>query len=187
MIFFRNDTAAIPWDADESHFKEALEKLANVKIFEVRRCDRGGVASGSASSGGFDGWVYGCPFVDRGGYSWLIVFDVLISQQSLPTLFAHRTDLTMDTWSGNGAQILVSRVPAAFMHPHDCLQGRCSLQVPELSPGTLYSFRYRALITTAGWTAYSKPSPFQMTKDDRPPSRYYYRSVSDPSFAFTLA
>ena len=51
----------IPWNANANDLKAALEKLTNIKVFEVRRCDESGDAY--VGMGAFEGWAFGCPYL----------------------------------------------------------------------------------------------------------------------------
>ena len=72
-IYANNHTAAITkriaWDATAAEVKSALEALESIGRVQVRRCDESGGLGGSG------GWVGGCPYGRRGGYSWEVVFD----------------------------------------------------------------------------------------------------------------
>jgi len=53
----------------DSQVKEALEGLETVPRVQVRRCDEAGGLGGSG------GWLGGCPYGKRNGYSWEVIFE----------------------------------------------------------------------------------------------------------------
>ena len=83
--------------------KDALGKLTNVKLFEIRRCDEAG--DDSKGLGSFEGWSFGCPHLGqgKGGFTWMIIFDVPMREQSLPNLQIYRNEiLPRNAYSGAG-------------------------------------------------------------------------------------
>lgn len=52
--------------------QEALESLETVQRVQVRRCDASGGLGGSG------GWLGGCPYGKRGGYSWEVLFEPVV-------------------------------------------------------------------------------------------------------------
>ena len=94
----------IPYDATPTQLKDALAKLTNVEIIEVRRCDEAGDDQ-NIGLGSFEGWSFGCPHLGqgRGGYTWLIIFDVPMKEQSLSNLQVYRNEiLPKNSFSGAG-------------------------------------------------------------------------------------
>ena len=94
----------LPYDATPTQLKDALAELTNVEIIEVRRCDEAGDDK-NVGLGSFEGWSFGCPHLGqgRGGYTWLIIFDVPMKEQSLPNLQVYRNEiLPKNSYSGAG-------------------------------------------------------------------------------------
>lgn len=59
--------------------KSALEALDPIHHVQVRRCDESG------GSGGSGGWLGGCPYAKRNGYSWEVVFESSYYENELNT------------------------------------------------------------------------------------------------------
>jgi subtilisin-like proprotein convertase family protein len=176
-------TIAIDYDATAAQMKTALGYLTNVVVREVKRCDEN-VDSGDVSIGlgGFEGWLFGCPYGSQGGYRWLVVFDVPLNDVEVPALYTYRNDLQSDSWSGSGPQVTAHRITRAMINPNLCLHRKCMYRVDGLEPGTPYAFRTRALTSGAGWTDYSKVSSYRMTLEERVPTRMKPPTFSSASF-----
>ena len=67
----------IPWDASAEKFKSALKNLTNTQIYEVRRCDESGDVHGGM--GAFEGWSFGCPYINQVLYMQLAFCFVYIT------------------------------------------------------------------------------------------------------------
>ena len=168
---YNSKTTRIPWAATADEMKLGLSKLENVVVEEVRRCDQFG-ANMDIGYGGYEGWLFGCPYQARGGFKWLIVFNVTLEALPLPLLSPFRNELTpKGTWTGPGAQISVTHIRKGFVSPFFCHEDKCTYKAVGLRSGTPYSFRVRALTSSFGWTDYSKTSDFVSTLEEREPSR----------------
>lgn len=161
-------TPRIPWDADSSQLLEALRHLKGVHIKEVKRCDEFGDAK--VGHGGSEQWVGGCPYLEKGGYRWLIVFAEPILGATVPKLQVFRNELQR-SWTGSGDQIMISRIDKGLLNPAACLKGICSANVTNLHESTPYLFRLRARKAYIGWTEYSKVSAALTTLEFRVPGR----------------
>lgn len=167
---YNSNTPRIPWAATADELLQVLSQLENVVVDEVRRCDEFG-ANMDVGHGGYEGWLFGCPYQARGGFKWLIIFNVILDGLALPLLSPFSNELTpKDTWSGPGAQISITHINKGFISPFFCYSDKCTYTATSLRPGTPYSFRVRAL-TPSGWTDYSKTSEFVSTLEEREPSR----------------
>lgn len=167
---YNSKTTRIPWAATADEMKQGLSKLENVVIEEVRRCDQFG-ANMDEGFGGYEGWLFGCPYQARGGFKWLVIFNVTLSDLFLPLLSPFRNELTpQGSWTGTGQQISITHISKGFVSPFFCYKDKCKYTAKGLRPGTPYSFRVRAL-TALGWSAYSKTSEFVSTLEEREPSR----------------
>ena len=159
-------TPKIPWNADEKTFLNALKQISSIKVKEVHRCDTFKNYDGTK----FSNWVPQCPYGSRGGYSWLIVFDIPVRSESLPLLYPLRIDLK-DTWTGIGEQVVVTRQERGLISPYFCDGRQCKLNVTDLEESMAYTFRVRAKTTALNWTDYSKASEFVSTLTRQAPSR----------------
>ena len=167
---YNSKTTRIPFAATADEMKQGLGKLENIVIEEVRRCDQFG-SNMDEGWGGFEGWLFGCPYQARGGFKWLVIFNVTLSELSLPLLSPFRNELTpRDTWTGTGQQISITHISKGFISPFFCYEDKCKYTAKGLRPGTPYSFRVRAL-TALGWTDYGRISNFVSTLEEREPSR----------------
>lgn len=177
-------TIAIDYDATAAQMKTALSYLTNVDVREVKRCDENIDSSVDMNDGlgGFDEWVFGCPYGSQGGYRWLIVFDVPLGDVEVPTLYTYRNDLQASSWSGSGPQVTSHRITRAMINPNLCLNRKCMYHVDGLEPGTPYAFRTRVLTSGAGWTDYSKVSAYRITLEERAPTRMKPPTFSSASF-----
>jgi hypothetical protein len=160
-------TRHISFDASAETVLAALGDLVNVKVRHVRRCDYFG---GNNAHGGAEGWIHGCPHGGRGGFRWLIVFDVPMAGQTLPLLKAYRVELG-NTWTGLGMQVSSKRIQTGMINPALCHKGECSFNVTGLAEGNLYHFRYRAMSSFSGWSGYSKTSVALSTLEHKLPTR----------------
>ncbi len=157
-------TTDIPWNADAATFKEALSALSIVDVYEVKRCDE-------FDHGGYDSWYFGCPYGDRGGYRWLVVFEVPKNGQFLPVLHQYRNELTASTWTGEGSQVYVFQLKSGMVSPSLCTDSKCRYNITNLDSGTLYSVKIRALTSTSAWSEYTRASEFYPTVKKVAPAR----------------
>ena len=160
-------TPPISFDSTSSQFKTALAALAGIKVHTVVRCDEFGNITNSF--GGFEGWFYHCPYALNGGYRWLIVFEILASDDIFPKLYPFRDNLG-HTWSDVTEQVSVTRIKHGIS-PKICRFGICSVLINNLNEGTPYVFQYRAHISSSGWTEYSETSYPIMTLARRKPPK----------------
>ena len=109
-------TIAIDYNANAAQMKTALSYLTNVKVREVKRCDEN-VDSGDITDGlgGFEEWIFGCPYGNQGGFRWLIVFDIPLGDVDVPTLYTYRNDLQANSWSGSGPQVFAHRITRSMI------------------------------------------------------------------------
>ena len=157
-------TSDIPWNADAATLKEALGALSIVDVYEVKRCDE-------FDHGGYDSWFFGCPYGDRGGYTWLVVFDVPKNGQFLPVLHLYRNELTASTWTGTENQVYVFQLKNGMVSPSLCSENKCRYNITNLDSGTLYSVKIRALTSTSVWSDYTRASEFYPTVKKVAPAR----------------
>jgi hypothetical protein len=162
-------TPPIPFDATSAQLRAALSALKGVTVKTVVRCDEFGNLT--HSFGGFDGWFYHCPYQSQGGYRWLIVLDAQARDRHyLPLLYPFRENLG-GTWSEHSEQVSVTRIHHGVSPSFCTVQGMCTLVAKQLEEGTPYLFRYRAHISTSGWTGYSETSQPMMTLARRIPPK----------------
>jgi subtilisin-like proprotein convertase family protein len=163
-------TPNIPWDATSAQMKTALTSISNVIVREVKRCDEFG-NNMDEGHGGVEGWIYGCPYQTKGGFQWLVTFDVEAMGSTLPLLYQYRNELQPNTWTGVGNQITITHLRKGMVNPTLCLKGICTFVVKGLEEGTPYGFRYRSLTDISGWSEYSAVSEFELTDENRPPPK----------------
>lgn len=182
-------TPRIPFNADATEMKAALDTLGNIGIKEVRRCDEFSPDGQDVGSGALmEGWAYGCANMARGSFRWLVVFQNLPTHLQIPLLFGYSSELG-NSYSGPGKQVSVTHIHRGMISPSLCLAGRCHYTVGNLQPNTPYSFRTRALTLEFGWSDYSDISEYCMTKEARAPLRPRppkLTSVEDVKAMFSL-
>jgi hypothetical protein len=92
-------TGRIPFNADARTVKQELESIRSIGKVEVHRCDEAG------SSRGQPLWVGGCPYGDRGGYRWYVLFQDYTPRS---TLIAYEEELNAP-WTGSPEQACLAR------------------------------------------------------------------------------
>jgi hypothetical protein len=161
-------TPRIPYDATATQLQTALSFLTAIKVLTVKRCDEFGTTT--VANGGFEEWMHSCPYGDRGGFRWLIVFETVMKDSSFPKLYAYRENLG-NTWSGVGEQVFVSRIHGGAVGPSICFKGVCSYNLEGLEEATPYLFRVRSHQSEIGWTDYTPTSEPIFTRQFRAPAK----------------
>jgi hypothetical protein len=161
-------TPRIPYDATAAQLNTALSFLTAITVLTVKRCDEFGTTT--IANGGFEEWMHSCPYGDRGGFRWLIVFKTVAREATFPKLYAYRENLG-NTWSGLGEQVSVSRIHGGAVGPSLCSDRLCSYKLEELDEATPYLFRVRTHQNIIGWTDYTPTSASVFTKQFRAPAK----------------
>jgi hypothetical protein len=140
-------TRHIPWNAAAAQVQTALQDIASVRVRHVRRCDEFGGGSSHRPVGALagseellalggdaevEGWLHGCPYLERGGYRWLAVLERSTTQIQSHTLsgpapaplFSVFNEELGNTWSGPGPQVHINRIPADVVAPGLCSGSR---------------------------------------------------------------
>jgi hypothetical protein len=164
-------TPDIQWNAPSSELKSAIEKLSNVVVKSVIRCDE--TVQSEAIFNGYktstESGTSSCPDQALGGFQWSIWIESL-DNAGIPSLYEYRNHLG-NTWNGVGPQITVSHSSKGKVNPALCLNAVCSYNITHLNPATPYSFRVRALTQSFGFTEYSKATDYVMTLEEKIPSK----------------
>jgi len=179
-------TPRIPYDATAAQLKTALSFLTAINVLTVKRCDEFGTTT--VANGGFEEWMHSCPYGDRGGFRWLIVFDTPTRDATFPKLYAYRENLG-NTWSGLGEQVFVSRIHGGAVGPSVCFEGVCSYKLEELDEATPYLFRVRTHQNVIGWTDYTPTSESIFTKQFRAPAKSRVpvaMSIQETSISYSI-
>ena len=129
-IYASNQTAVItrriPFDATAEEVKASLEELETIQRVQVRRCDAAGGLGGSG------GWVGGCPYGRRGGYTWEVLFE--------PTYYESELGVDGSFYTPDGNHGFVDEAPLSRRRyesgdpsdPHASPQSPADLKVVEV-------------------------------------------------------